>query len=97
MKHICTVYKSQNVTEMYLYVLKLDGLKKVPKELLERFGQAIKVMDLLLSEDKKLARTDAKKVIQQLNEKGFYLQMPPPKDEYISPWPEELLHFNDPE
>ena len=68
---------------MYLYVDKREALTRVPKELLETFGEPKEVMTLLISSDKKLARVDAEKVLDEIASKGFYLQMPPAKDDYM--------------
>lgn len=81
MKVICDVYKSPNEDEMYIYVKKEEGLSKVPEALLEMFGKPQHVMTMLLTPEKKLGRAEASKVLDQLEEPGFYLQMPPPKDD----------------
>lgn len=80
---LCEVFKSSRKDEMYLYVDKTKGLVDVPEALLERFGKPVSAMTLLLTEDKKLARADAAKIMQVIDEKGFYLQMPPFKEEYL--------------
>ncbi|MCP4596591.1 YcgL domain-containing protein [Neptuniibacter sp.] len=80
---ICSVYLSLRKDEMYLYVDKRDQLNKVPEALMEMFGAAKHVMDIPLTADRKLARVDTEKVISEIQEKGFYLQMPPPKDDYM--------------
>ena len=96
MKTLVSVYKSPNKDEMYLYLNKVDGLQKVPEELLKAFGKPTHVMDLLLTPEKTLARVDVSKVLNALQENGYYLQMPPAKDEYIEILPDELLTLNDP-
>ncbi len=68
---------------MYLYVDKREVLTRVPDELLEMFGQPVHVMDMPLTAEKKLARADTAKVIAGINEKGFYLQLPPKKEDYM--------------
>ena len=83
LNRLCSIYKSPKKDEMYIYVSKHDGLKKVPDALLEMFGTPVHVMDLLLKPGKELARVDAEKVVSEIQEKGFYLQMPPPKDDYV--------------
>lgn len=83
MKRICAVFKSTKQDEMYLYVDKLEGTKRVPDELLEIFGEPEEVMTLLITPEKKLARVEGQKVLDQIAEKGFFLQMPPPKDGYL--------------
>lgn len=80
---ICSIYRSSRKDEMYLYVDKKDGLKQVPEALMERFGKAQHVMDLPVLPGKKLARVDIEKVIESIHEKGFFLQMPPPKEDYL--------------
>jgi len=83
MKRLCTVYKSTKKDETYLYTDRLEGLKRVPKELLEIFGTPKEVMALLLTEDKVLGRADAKSVLEDIENKGFFLQMPPPREDYL--------------
>lgn len=83
MKRLCTVFKSPKKDEMYLYTDRLEGLKRVPKELLELFGTPKEVMALPLSEDRDLGRADAQKVLDEIEEKGFYLQMPPAREDYM--------------
>lgn len=72
------IYKTLKTDEMYLYVSKADGLSRVPEQLLATFGNPIFVTTLKLTPDRKLARADAAKVLINLSEQGFYLQMPPP-------------------
>lgn len=82
-KILCEVLKSQRKDEMYLYIDKARGLVDVPEALLERFGKPVSVITMILSEDKPLARAGAVQVISAIEDKGFYLQMPPAKDEYL--------------
>ncbi|MDA9826100.1 YcgL domain-containing protein [Porticoccaceae bacterium] len=76
---LCDIYKGNKKEEMYLYVNKSDGLEKVPEALLSSFGELAQVTTLVLSKTRKLARADILKVLEELRDKGFYLQMPPPK------------------
>lgn len=73
----CFIYKSQKKAELYLYLAKKDNFSVLPDLLLKNIGSPIFVMQLELSPDRKLAREDAKKVIAQVNEKGYFIQMPP--------------------
>lgn len=82
-KLLCEIFKSSRRDEMYLYVDKSRGLAEVPEELLERFGKPGAVMTLILAEDRPLARADVGEVIAAIDEKGFYLQMPPAREEYL--------------
>ena len=62
---------------MYLFVEKSAGLENVPDELLAQFGELLPVMTLRLTPERKLARTDAALVLASIQERGFFLQMPP--------------------
>lgn len=68
---------------MYLYVDKKDLLKRVPDTLVEMFGTPSHLMDMPIKPGRKLARVDVEKMLQGIKEKGFYLQMPPPKEDYM--------------
>jgi hypothetical protein len=96
MKRICSIYKSPRKREMYLYVDKREALARVPEALLEVFGAPQHVFDMLLTPERKLAREDAAKVLDNIERQGFHLQMPPPEEEYIEHLPDELLRRNDP-
>ena len=65
---------------LYLYLVNRDDFSKVPEELLNNFGKLEFVMEIELTEDKKLAKEEAKKVIESLNTKGFFIQLPPQKE-----------------
>lgn len=82
-KLLCEVFKSPRKEEMYLYVDKREGLARVPEALLERFGKPVSTMILILSAEKRLGRARAGDVMAAIREKGFYLQMPPAKEEYL--------------
>ncbi|GAB1263318.1 hypothetical protein NBRC116493_25910 [Aurantivibrio infirmus] len=77
MKILCDIYKGNKDEEMFLYVKKEDGLKKVPELLLQKLGSTRQVMSIVLTPGKKLARANSEKVIEQLEKEGYYLQMPP--------------------
>ncbi|RTR05223.1 YcgL domain-containing protein [Halomonas nitroreducens] len=82
-KLLCEIFKSSRHDEMYLYVDKRRGLEDVPEVLLERFGTPLSAMTLILTPDKPLARTSAGAVMAAIDDKGFYLQMPPAKEDYL--------------
>ena len=66
---------------MYLYVIKEEGLTRVPDDLLTLFGTPQPAMVLLLTPEKKLARVSVEQVAEKLVEQGFYLQIPPPAEQ----------------
>lgn len=74
---LCFIYKSLKKEELYLYVDKKDDFSSLPENLFNSFGPLQFVMELQLSSERKLAREDVGKVIASLENKGFYIQMPP--------------------
>ncbi|WP_445116027.1 YcgL domain-containing protein [Acinetobacter sp. WZC-1] len=87
----CDIYKSGKKDEMYLYVARADNaenehadpLSVLSDPLRVAFGRATFVMHLELSESRPLARVNVLHVIDSLQTKGFFIQMPP--DGLINP------------
>ncbi len=82
----CDIYKSSKKDEMYLYVARLDYSNEVEstdplgvlsEALRNAFGRATFVMHLELNESKKLARVNVLHVLDSLQTKGFFIQVPP--------------------
>lgn len=61
---------------MYLYVAKQQGLTCAPQELLKLFGTPAHVTTLLLTSERRLARAEITKVLHDIRERGYYLQLP---------------------
>ena len=55
-KRFCSVYKSSKKKEMYLYVDRKYDLKTLPEALRLVFGEPLRVLDMILTPEKKLAR-----------------------------------------
>lgn len=80
-----SIYKSSKKDELYLYVARpsesesegFDPLNAMPEAMRGAFGRATFVMDLELSESRKLARVNVMHVMDSIETKGFFLQMPP--------------------
>lgn len=83
MKRLISIYKSPKQDGMYLYVDRKQGMTEVPEALLTQFGTPVHVTDMLLTPDRNLARANAKRVLEQIEQVGFYLQMPPKKEDYL--------------
>lgn len=62
---------------MYLYVHEDKKLEELPEDLMKLVKELTHVMDLELSPERKLARVDIMLVMKQLEEPGYFLQMPP--------------------
>ncbi|EEF81218.1 YcgL domain-containing protein [Methylophaga thiooxydans] len=83
------IYKSTKKEELYLYIVNKDDFSAVPQELYDSMGkEPVFVMELALSSDRPLARENVDQVIENLENQGFHVQMPPR--------PEKLGEFNNP-
>lgn len=77
MQRLCAIYRCAKKEGMYLYVDKQKGLDAVPDNVQQATGKTELAMALLLTEDKKLARANARDVLEAIESQGFYLQIPP--------------------
>lgn len=78
---ICQIFRSPKKEGMYLYVKKSEELSRVPDSLLQEFGEPQPAMVLALAPERKLARVSARAVLDQLEDPGYFLQLPPgPED-----------------
>ena len=73
----CFIYKSLKKEELYLYLQKKDDFSEIPEPLFNSLGRIEFVMELEITPDRKLAREDANNVLSSLQDKGFFVQMPP--------------------
>ncbi|MFA5679590.1 MAG: YcgL domain-containing protein [Pseudomonas sp.] len=96
MKLLCSIYRSPRKQGMYLYVPRAKGISEVPEPLLKLFGKPEHAMDMVLTEQRKLAREDIHQVLENLQNQGYHLQMPPQQEDWIVHLPDELLTRNDP-
>jgi len=80
---LCVIYKSLKKEQTYLFVEKRDDFSKVPAELMSMFGTPTLVTLINLATKDKLGMADLTRVKQDLVEKGFYLQLPPPKEDLL--------------
>ena len=61
---------------MYLYTHESKTINDLPDELINLVKTLTHIMDLELTPERKLSREDIIVVINNLEEKGFHLQMP---------------------
>ena len=73
----CLVYKSLKQQNYYLYVASEEGLARVPDGLHRLLGALQPVIELRLGADRRLAQADVSEVMRQIEDCGYYLQMPP--------------------
>ncbi|MGA9575595.1 MAG: YcgL domain-containing protein [Lysobacterales bacterium] len=76
----CSVVRSSLKDFTYIYLLDGQDFDDLPDTLRQAFGQPELVMKLELSPDRKLAYEDVNRVMQNLSEQGYHLQMPPKED-----------------
>jgi len=76
----CWIYKGKKREETYLYLGGKDATDSVPEDLLLAMGPLELVMGLDLSGPKHLARANPRQVSEQIQERGYYLQLPPVND-----------------
>ena len=74
---VCWIYKDRRRGETYLYLAERDGFELAPPALLEAMGELEFVMELDLHPERKLARARADEVLRALDDRGYYVQLPP--------------------
>ncbi len=72
----CFIYRCSAKQDMYIYLSKKDNFDCIPEERYKRLGRTDFAMELELKKDMKLARENPADVIQNLQQRGFHLQMP---------------------
>lgn len=77
----CFIYKSLKTEYLYLYIDKKDDFTKVPDTLFGNLGKLEFVMELALSPQRTLAREKVETVMDDLKNKGFFIQLPPTKEQ----------------
>lgn len=83
MKRICAVYRSSRREGMYLYVDKSEGLERVPESLLAEFGRPQPALTLVLTPERRLARAQAAEVLAAIADQGYFLQLPPTREDLL--------------
>lgn len=72
----CYIYRCSAKADLYIYLAEKDDFNCLPQELIKNLGTLTFSMELTLHENRKLAKEDVKQVINNLQEKGFHLQLP---------------------
>lgn len=80
---VTQIYRSKKKEGAYLYTKLGKDLNELPQALLQQLGKLEQSMVLKLTKERKLAQADANRVIQSLEENGYYLQLPPPPESYM--------------
>ena len=72
----CFIYRCSRKDDLYIYLAEKDDFSMVPVEIMRGLGVTEFSMELEITPDSKLAREDASVVINNLEDKGFHLQLP---------------------
>ncbi len=91
MKKIVQVYRSERKEGAYVYLERGQDTKMLPDDMRKLLGNLSPALTVVLTPEKKLARADAAQVLESIEEKGFYLQMPPQAEAYIHQIPNDKL------
>lgn len=78
-----SVFRSSKKNDTYIYVRRGQSWDDLPESLRGIFGQPVHAMDLIMTPERKLARTTGQQILDALAEKDFYLQMPEEQDGYV--------------
>ena len=79
----CYVYRSNKKPGMYLYIVEKDDFSDVPESLIKLLGDVVYSFEFDLSKGRKLVKAEAQEVLRIINENGYFLQMPPAKNELL--------------
>jgi uncharacterized protein YcgL (UPF0745 family) len=72
----CYIYRCSRKPDLYLYLAEKDDFSRVPVDILKSLGKVELAMELALSPERKLAREQATRIMENLTEHGFHLQLP---------------------
>lgn len=73
----CYVYRSKHRHQTYLFLPKADDFSEVPESLTKLLGETEFSFRFELTETRQLILADAAEVLRNINENGFFLQLPP--------------------
>lgn len=93
---LCAIYKSAKKAQTYLFVNKRDDFSDVPEGLMATFGTPTLVTLVNLATKDKLAMADIEKVKENLSNKGYYLQLPPPIENLLDQHKAQIQQQNQP-
>ncbi|MCP4767622.1 MAG: YcgL domain-containing protein [Gammaproteobacteria bacterium] len=72
---LCHIYRSNRKLDTYLYLVEKDDFSVVPADLLRVFGAPEFSFSFDLTRNRELAREDSGKVLENLENQGYHLQL----------------------
>lgn len=73
----CFVYRSTRRPDTFVYLPREEGFDDLPEPLRALLGRLELALEIELTPERKLARCDTRVVLAQIEECGYYLQLPP--------------------
>ncbi len=92
-KVFISVFRSSLRDGTYLYLRRGQPWDELPDDLRQIFGKPVQALDLVLTPERRLARTTGREVLEAIAEKDYYLQLPEKVDSYIVAFKEKLKDF----
>ncbi|MCG8517092.1 YcgL domain-containing protein [Marinobacter sp. CA1] len=89
-KTFVSVFRSSKKEDTYIFVRRGHDWSTLPEALREIFGEPVHSMDLVLTPERKLARATGQAVLEAIEDKDFYLQMPEELESYVVEFKEKL-------
>ena len=77
----CNIYKGKRKQDHYLFISNDKTLDEIPQDIRQILGDLELVMSLDLLPTTTLAQSDPEVVMNMINDKGFYIQIPPSSSE----------------
>jgi len=91
---LCAIYRSTKKTQTYLFIKQRDNFADVPESLMSLFGTPTLVTMINLANKEKLALADLDTVKENLENPGYYLQLPPPQENLLDQHKAQLKKVN---
>lgn len=82
-REFVSVFRSSKKSDTYIYVRRGQNWDELPESLRGIFGNPVHAMDLVMTPERKLARTTGEQVLEAIAYKDFFLQMPEEQDAYV--------------
>lgn len=82
-KQFVSVFRSAKKADTYLYLRRGHDWSLLPEPLREIFGNPVHALDLVLTPQRKLARTTGREVLEAIADKDYFLQMPEQSSGYV--------------
>lgn len=74
---LCFVYASTRKSETYVWLRQRDGFDALPNSLGDMLGELRFVLEVELTEARRLPREDSRLVLENLERQGWHLQLSP--------------------